>query len=264
MFIFDSHIHASKDWFEPIETLIYQMKTNDVQKALLIPYAGNFDNSYMMDCMKKYPDSFKVAVQVDNNDPNALNQLEKLAKEGAVGVRLRPYEPFPGADPYALWRKAEEIGLAVSCHGSVEMFAEPGFSEMVKSVPNLKIVLEHLGGAAKTIAFPKPQVQLLDKVLALAKYQNVYIKIPGFGELMPRPFPFRVPAFDGAPKILKMVYDTFGSHHMMWGSDFPPCAGREGYANVLRFPMECVPYFTQEDKEWIFGKTASSVWGVDE
>lgn len=261
MFIYDSHVHTSRDWFEPVETLIYQMKTNNVQKALLIPYNGNFDNSYMFDCMKKYPGMFKVVVQVDSKNPDAPNQLERLAEEGAVGVRLRPYDPFPGPDPYALWRKADEIGLAVSCHGSLEMFAEQGFVEMVKSLPNLKIVLEHFGGAAKTIAFPKPQLHLLDKLLDLVQYPNVYIKVPGFGELVPRPFPFRVPFFETVPPILKEVYDAFGSYRMMWGSDYPPCSGREGYANALRFPMECVPYFTQEDKEWIFGKTANLVWG---
>jgi L-fuconolactonase len=77
---------------------------------------------------------------------------------------------------------------------------------------------------------------------------------------LPRPFPFRVPAFDGYPSRLKKVYDTFGSHRMMWGSDFPPCAAREGYTNAIQFPMKKVPFFTQKDKEWIFGKTALSVW----
>jgi L-fuconolactonase len=260
MIIVDSHVHASKNWFEPVETLLYQMQTNGVSKAMLIPYAGNTDNGYELECARKYPGTLKAVVQVDSKNPDAPAVLEKLASEGAAGVRLRPYEPSPGPDPFILWRKAQELGLAVSTHGSIQMFADAGFSKMIESLPGLIMILEHLGGAAKTVAFPKPEYELFEKVLALSQYPNVYIKIPGFGELLSRPFPFRVPAFDGPPPILKKVYDAFGSHRMMWGSDFPPCAAREGYSNALQFPMGKVPFFTQEDKEWIFGKTALSIW----
>jgi len=46
----------------------------------------------------------------------------------------------------------------------------------------------------------------------------------------------------------------------MWGSDFPPVAGREGYANALKFPMEGIRFQSEEDKEWLFGKTAATLW----
>jgi L-fuconolactonase len=260
MFIFDSHVHTSKNWFEPVETLLNEMERNGVSRALLIPFAGNPDNSYEMNCASKYPDLLRAVIQVDNENPDALSSLEEWANRGAVGVRLRAYELYPGPDPYLLWRKAEEVGLAVSCHGSLANFADSDFHDMVKSLPKLKIVLEHFGGAGKTVAFPKPEYDLLDKMLTLANYPNVYIKIHGFGEFLPRPFPFRVPPFDTCPPIIKLVYDAFGSSRMMWGSDFPPCAAREGYANALSFPMEHIPFLTQKDKEWIFGQTALSVW----
>ena len=57
-----------------------------------------------------------------------------------------------------------------------------------------------------------------------------------------------------------MAYDSFGPQRMMWGSDFPPVSLREGYHNSLRFTMEQMPFCSQEDLEWIFGKTAASVW----
>jgi predicted TIM-barrel fold metal-dependent hydrolase len=47
----------------------------------------------------------------------------------------------------------------------------------------------------------------------------------------------------------------------MWGSNFPPVAGRgEGYRNALRFPMEHVPFQSPEDQEWMFGKTATTLF----
>ena len=47
---------------------------------------------------------------------------------------------------------------------------------------------------------------------------------------------------------------------MIWGSDWPRVILREGYRNALRFTMEKMPYCSQEDLEWIFGKTALSIW----
>ncbi len=261
MYIYDSHVHCGEHWFEPISTLLHEMDTNGVSRALLIPYAGYFDNSYMFQCMKDHPDRIAVSVQVDSESPDAAGEIRRLRDQGAVGIRLRPYEPCPGDDPFALWRVADEVGLSVSCHGNLKMFADLEFHKAVESLPNLTIVLEHFGGASRTVKFPEPQLELLDGLLALAKYPNVYIKFPGFGELWPRPFPFTVPAFKEPPAYVKQVFDAFGAKRTMWGSDFPPSAGREGYANVLKLPMNNVPYFMDEDKDWIFGKTALSVWG---
>jgi L-fuconolactonase len=260
--IVDSHVHASNDWFEPIETLLFQMDRNHVDKAVLIKFEGSFDNSYELECVRKYPGRFGAVVKVDNKRPDALQKLETWAEKGALGIRLSASERSPGQDPLAIWRKSSELGLPVSCHGSIEMFASSDFRNIVKEFPDLKIVMEHLGGVSRTAAFPNPDLSLLNRILELAHYPNIYIKLPGLGELLPRPFPFKSPAFDSPPPVVKQVYDAFGSRHIMWGSDFPPCAHREGYTNVLRFPMEKTPFFTREDKDWIFGKTALSVWNI--
>jgi L-fuconolactonase len=256
--IVDTHVHSSELWYEPIETIMYQMQANKVDKSILIPYSGNYlSESYEIQCTLKYPGKFGAVVQVDAKKPDALDTLEMLAQQGAVGVRLRPQ-----SDPIAVWRKANKLGLIVSSNGTIDTYAKDGFKKMVEELPNLKIVLEHLGGGSKTKTCPEPNYQLFDEVLLLANYPNIYIKLPGFGELLPRPRPMKNPTFDNPPTQFKMVYEAFGPQRMMWGSDFPPSAEREGYANALRYPMEEVDYFTKEDKEWIFGKTAISVFKI--
>jgi len=47
---------------------------------------------------------------------------------------------------------------------------------------------------------------------------------------------------------------------VMWGSDFPPVAGREGYHNALSWTMEHLKCRSDDDKEWVFGKTATSLF----
>jgi predicted TIM-barrel fold metal-dependent hydrolase len=46
-----------------------------------------------------------------------------------------------------------------------------------------------------------------------------------------------------------MTYEAFGASRIMWGSDFPPVAGREGYRNALQSPMDHIPFRNDADKE---------------
>jgi hypothetical protein len=71
-----------------------------------------------------------------------------------------------------------------------------------------------------------------------------------------QPFPF-----ENIPPLIEMAIDAFGPHRLMWGSNYPPVAGRgEGYRNALWWTRERVSFGTEEDKEWLFGKTASTLW----
>ena len=48
MVVVDTHCHVSAYWYEPVETLLYQMTTNGVDKAVLIQMSQVriYDNSY--------------------------------------------------------------------------------------------------------------------------------------------------------------------------------------------------------------------------
>jgi L-fuconolactonase len=258
--IVDSHVHAPAVWYEPVETLLFQMERNRVDKALLVPMVGNH-NEYEFECVSTYPGRFAVISQVEMKRPDALDLIEADARKGAVGIRIG-VEDISETNNLPIWRKSAQLGLNVSCHGDIDNFAAEEFREIVEECSTLKIVLEHLGGAARTKRFPKPNYPLFDKVLRLSRYGNVYVKLPGFGEFFDRPRPMKHPAFDHAPEQIKMVYDAFGPKRIMWGSDFPNCSSREGYAQVLHYPLEKIPFLNQEDKEWIFGKTALSVWNI--
>jgi L-fuconolactonase len=261
MIIVDSHVHTSQLWYEPVETLLFQMERNHVSKAVLVQYGGS-TSEYEIECVRNYPGRFGAIVLVDSQRPDAPETIEQHAKKGAVGVRLSARDEYSGKDRLSVWRKAADLGMHVNCYGSIDSLAAREFQTIIEEFPALKIVLEHLGGAVKTKQNPNPNPELFHRVLELAKYPNLYIKVPGFGELLPRPYPMVDPVFDSPPPQIRMVYDAFGPKRMMWGSDFPPCANREGYANALHYPLERVPFFTAEDKEWIFGKTALSVWNI--
>jgi L-fuconolactonase len=98
----DTHCHASLQWYEPIETLLYEMDRNNVDQAVLIQIRGQFDNDYQQECVRRYPDRLASVVLVDARQADAPATLARLAEAGACGVRLSPDTRSPGDDPLAM------------------------------------------------------------------------------------------------------------------------------------------------------------------
>jgi L-fuconolactonase len=260
--IVDSHCHASLAWFQPVESLAHEMDQNGVDHAILIQIRGQYDNSYQAECVQRFPGRFSSVVCVDWEQPDAADELAQLATQGASGMRLRPWSRSTGSDPLAIWRAAEKLGLSVSCLGTAAELATPEFAEIVAAVPNLPIVLEHLAGIGSTrTAFDSPEVTA---VLGLARFPNTYVKIPGLGEFCERampvaePFPFVQPI----PALFPRFFDAYGPNRLMWGSDYPPVAGREGYRNALTLARAQFANRSAADLDAIFGATALKVFPI--
>lgn len=263
MNIVDSHCHASPIWYEPVESLLFEMEANGVAKAILIQINGQTHNDYQFDCLARYPGLFASVVIVDTASGGAPDDLKRLADRGASGVRLRPETRSPGDDPLAIWRTAEQLGIAVSCIGNAIAYASDDFSRLIEQVPNLNIVVEHLG-ALGSKSSAQTEEAIVAKVLSLARFPNVSIKVPGLGEFCTRAipdaesFPFERPI----PNLLERVYEAFGPDRMMWGSDYPPVSSREGYRNALQFPLDAFALKPDAAKASIFGDVALRIFPV--
>ena len=258
MIIVDSHCHALPHWFEPVEVLLHQMDANGVEKAILVQVRGQFDNRYIIECVRRFPARFSALVGVDADRSDAPQLLAQWVGEGAVGVRLEPTTRSPGSEPLAIWRTADELRIPVSVFGSPDEFTSREFEQVLTELPNLRVIIEHLGRIGRNETPPYARFR---KILALARYPNTYIKLHGLGEICPRPMPFPQPmGFANVPPFMEMAYDAFGARRIMWGSDFPPVAGREGYRNALQWPMDHIPFRNETDKGWVFGQTALSLF----
>ena len=56
--------------------------------------------------------------------------------------------------------------------------------------------------------------------------------------------------------VIEMALEVFGVERMMWGSDYPPVSNREGYGNALDGIKTHPAFKTDEEREWIMGRTA--------
>ena len=259
--IIDTHCHAGQNWFLPIESLEFEMNRAGVDAAVLIQHGGTYDNNYLFQEAAKRGGRFKVVVLVDPKHPDPLGKLEQLAGQGAAGVRIAPDGQFDALSSVTeMWRKAGELGLVVSSLGDDRLFASSGFKTIVDDCPDTQVVIEHLAG----VGISDPPYTYFESALASAERPNTTIKVPGLGEITPRP-PILLPefTFDEIPPLFEIAMEAFGPDRMMWGSDFPPSAGREGYANTLAGVRSHPAFANGDDLDWILGKTAARVWGFD-
>ena len=145
----------------------------------------------------------------------------------------------PGEDPLAIWRTADRLGLTVSCGGDGAGFASAEFAETIRALPALRIVIEHLGSVSRR-DLDEVQQARRKAVFGLARFPNTCIKVTGLGEFSERamPVPGGFPFVQPIPPLLEEAYAAFGPSRMMWGSDFPPVAGREGYRAALNLTRD--------------------------
>ncbi len=259
--IIDTHCHAGGNWFEPIEVLEFQMHRNGVDAAVLIQHAGTYDNTYLFNEAASRGNRFKVAVLIDPESDDPLGDLTREAERGAAGVRIYPGQEFRTPHPHDIWKKAGELGLVVTCLGNAEGFASAEFKSMLDACSDTHVVIEHLAGVGIT----EPPYTTYESALECAQRPNTTIKVPGLGEITRRP-PRLLPEFrfENVPPLFEMAKDAFGVQRMMWGSDFPPSAGREGYRNTLEGVRNHPAFADGYDIDWVLGKTAAKVWGFSD
>jgi L-fuconolactonase len=259
----DSHCHVAPNWYEPVDVLLAQMDRAGVAQAVLVQLLGCYDNRYLLDCAKRYPQRFAVVVAVDVAGSDAAQQLARARDAGAAGVRLRPTARSPGTDPLALWRSAEALGMPVSCVGNPSSFASMEFQQVLDSLPGLRVVLEHLGGSSAADTSEELRAARARSLL-LARYPQVTIKLPGLGEFEPRASALnseQIPVdFESARRVLAEVLKSFGPERLMWGSDFPVVSSREGYGNALGWCRELVNELAGPAGATIFGATARTLF----
>jgi predicted TIM-barrel fold metal-dependent hydrolase len=152
---------------------------------------------------------------------------------------------------YDIWAKIAELNIVASVSGRLPDFIHPRFEELILSLPDLKLRIEHMGYPDITEKPPYPQYS---RLMSLAKYPNVYIKFSGFYAYSKESYPYH----DTIP-FIQLAYEAFGANRIMWASDFPPVASYEGYSKALEM-LDRIPFFTASDRDWILGKTAMSLW----
>ena len=269
--IIDTHLHVWSDDVErypfaegrtqvgggSVELLNQTMDEVGVDKAVIVqPIHYLFDNRYVAECLRRFPGRFAAIGLVDPKAPDAANRLEKLVREdGFGGLRIHssrldhPSEwAAPDQDP--LWQRSEELGTCFIVHGPAANL--PHLEPIIGRFPEVPVVLDHIGGASTD---EEPPFPLLSHVLDLARFPRVYVKLTPQAHKSELPCPHA----DTFPTF-RRIYDAFGPQRLMWGTNFPGVMKGVGYGPALEMFRDHVDFLTDDDKAWLFHRTALQVW----
>src|SRR5215471_10604532 len=201
----------------------------------------------------KYPARFAVVGRFDAKAPDARTQLAGWLKNPhMLGVRMSFHvKPFSDwLDDGALdwfWAECERLSLPV-------MALVPGRVEKLHPIaarhPRLKLLIPHMGCPLDTHG--AEAFAGLDQLLALARYENVFVMVSSAPCFSNEPYPFR----DLYP-YLRRIFDEYGPRRLMWGADLSRLTS--SYRECLDHFRHGLDFLSDEDKECILGRSLADV-----
>jgi predicted TIM-barrel fold metal-dependent hydrolase len=217
-----------------------------------------FDNRYMLDMIKLYPERFVGTAIVDPLAADPGRAMRDLAKRGVHAFRIQPQygkrptaqwlEP-PGYE--AMFATAARTGQALSCLIDPEGFPEVG--RMCGRFPDTRVLIDHLGriGGGPDGAIRDADVEAL---CALARHANVYVKVGAFYALGKKTPPY----LDLGPLIARVVR-AFGARRCLWESDCPFQVVKHRYTDSLALIRDRLDFLSRDDRDWLLFRTAERI-----
>jgi len=170
--------------------------------------------------------------------------LDKVNNQGAKGIKLHPGSQWFFPNDRRLWpvyQTAQQLGLPIVCHSGTfatpTQYAEPNnFDEVLKSFPNLTLVMAHLG------------MGYFDEVTVLARtYPNLQ---------------FDCSAIIGRSEAEEGLIDAdltglikeIGVERVMFGSDFPWHDPSVGIKRLLRLSL------SEQERRLLFAENAIRIY----
>lgn len=243
------------------EDLIRQMDENGVERAVAVQRAHvyGFNNAYVADAARQFPDRLVAVGMIDTLDPVAPELVRYWVQErGIVGIRMT--EAVKGSDntwvsgPIAqeVWKVATELDISVCFHfmrwNRVQCLA--GLKEMCERFPNTTVVVDHFSNLIGEDGIPNYG---LDAPLqALVAFPNVYQKYTMIN--IGKQVALNLPT---AP-VVRRIVDAFGASRVMWGSDVAQSKGT--YAEMVRLGKDAVALLNPADTQQVLYKTGLTVY----
>lgn len=211
------------------------------------------------------PDRFSWLLRIKRQDPEYA-ALIRMVRDAPHGRAIR-------IDPGMLPEDTEAFGaggfdhiLAAACDAGLPLFAfapdQPeSIRRAVRKFPDLKFVIDHCGVfsnelramlmAGATPLDEAAQLELFDRVLALAEHLNVALK------WCHPSFMFGKPAWPGDElwPILRRAIAAFGADRIMWASDYTANQRGESWGEIL-YGLRADPDLSDEERRLILGGTA--------
>jgi predicted TIM-barrel fold metal-dependent hydrolase len=239
------------------EELLKEMNAVGANRCVLIQMSFyGFDNSYMLDSMKRYPGKFSGVAVIDSNVPHPDEAMRRLKKLGVRGFRIRPQtkdvNQWLDSDGLKTMFKAGAAERLNMCC-LINPDALPALDKFCEQNSETPVVIDHLCCIGETGLIEQADVKAL---CAMARHKHLTVKVSAFYALGKKSPPYH----DLRP-LIKQVYDAFGPQRLMWASDSPfQVVGGHTYKASIELIREGLEFLSKDDKDWLLTKTAERVF----
>jgi predicted TIM-barrel fold metal-dependent hydrolase len=246
------------------ESLISILSKFGVEKAVLLQGSFyGFQNEYVYESVKKYPDIFVGAGTFDPFGTFAKEIYQRLTNE--LAMHVLKFETSSGCGlmsyhkDYLLSEVFNPIAKEAAKHDQVLVLdiGSPGMAsfqiseirKMALENPSLVMVICHL--FAPTL---RDEEALRDGLKDL-KLDNIFFDTSAIPfNMHPEVYPYPTGA-----KFVRIACDIVGSDHLMWGSDVPSVLCHDSYRHLFDF-LEISSLFSSKELDNIYFNTAKNVY----
>ena len=125
----------------------------------------------------------------------------------------------------------------------------PQVALLMEKLPELTLVVDHMADC------PVSQPEQLEKLIALKRFPNVFVKISHTWSLSRQQYPWL-----DSQELVKRLYDAYGPRRLMWGTDWPIIESSAKYEQALTVVRDDMKFLNADDKNWMLSKTIERVW----
>jgi predicted TIM-barrel fold metal-dependent hydrolase len=203
---------------DPLGDYLARMAAEGIDRAVLVqpePYGD--DHALVLDCLSREPERLRGTAFFYPKDPGAPQKLVALGwrEPRIVAMRFHAHrgkehylDSFTDAGVRALWHRAADLGLIIELHIGPSYAAD--VAAALRLYPRIPVLIDHL--AEPKLGTPEE----FEDVLALAAFDNVYMKLSGLGH-----FAKDAPRYEDALPLTRRVIDAFGPDRLVWGDGSP-------------------------------------------
>jgi len=222
------------------EDLLALMDKHGVVHSCLVQrgHVYGYDNSYILDSARKYPERLHPVVILDTQDPRTPDIYREMVRsDGVAGFRMANSRPWildtawmSSPTAMEIWRACAELGtpMTLIVFGNQLSYVLPLIKMIALQFPALPIILDHgampygmsqyevalLEKDGHIVEMPPPPHYGIDETIAIFEsVPNIYFKITEIN--MERLVKAKVRPAD----LIRRMVDGFGSDRLIWGSD---------------------------------------------
>ncbi len=217
-----------------------------------------FDNSYLIDAVRRHPKLFRVQGMVDDHKPHTGDAMKKLLPQGVTGFRITPFIRKEHQENWLetpgmieMWKTGAETRQAMCL--LINASDLPATDAMCERHPDTPVVIDHFARIGADGEMRDSDIKALCR---LARHKHSSIKISAYYALGQKK-----PPHDELIPMIKRLIECFGPQRLMWASDSPyQIQGVNNYKASISLVRDRLDFVSKEDRDWLLRKTAERVF----